>query len=86
LDSMKKLPEIRDVATDQQTQGATLTVTVDRDQAARYGLTADAIDATLYDAFGQRQIAQYFTQLSSYEVILEILPALQGDLTSLDKI
>ena len=86
LDKMKTLAEIKDVATDQQTQGTTLTLTVNRDQAARYGLTSDVIDATLYDAFGQRQIAQYFTQLASYEVIMEILPALQGDVDTLDKI
>ena len=48
---------------DQETDGTTLTLTFDRDQASRYGLTAQTIDDTLYDAFGQRQIAQYFTQL-----------------------
>jgi HAE1 family hydrophobic/amphiphilic exporter-1 len=86
LAKMKALPELRDVASDQQTDGATLTLTFDRDQASRYGLTAQTIDDTLYDAFGQRQIAQYFTQLSSYEVIMEVLPSLQNDLASLDKI
>ena len=65
LAKLKTLPELRDVATDQQTEGLTLTLKVDRDQASRYGFTAQAIDDTLYDAFGQRQIAQYFTQLSS---------------------
>jgi multidrug efflux pump subunit AcrB len=75
LDKLKGLPELRDVATDQQTEGTTLTLTIDRDQASRYGLTAQMIDDTLYDAFGQRQIAQYFTQLSSYYVIMEVLPA-----------
>src|SRR6185312_11587535 len=59
---------------------------IDRDQASRYGLTMQTIDDTLYDAFGQRQIAQYFTQLSSYQVIMEILPRLQGDVETLDKI
>ncbi len=78
LAKMKSLPELRDVATDQQTNGTTLTVTVDRNQAARYGITPDLIDATLYDAFGQRQIAQYFTQISTYEVIIEVLPPLQA--------
>jgi HAE1 family hydrophobic/amphiphilic exporter-1 len=86
LARMQTLPELRDVASDQQTQGTTLTVTIDRDQASRYGFTAQTVDDTLYDAFGQRQIAQYFTQLSSYEVIMEVLPALQNDLTALDKI
>jgi hydrophobic/amphiphilic exporter-1 (mainly G- bacteria), HAE1 family len=86
LARMQTLPELRDVATDQQTQGTTLTLTFDRDQASRFGLTAQIIDDTLYDAFGQRQIAQYFTQLSSYEVVMEVLPSLQTDLTTLDKI
>ena len=86
LAKLQTLPELRDVATDQQTAGTTLTLTFDRDQAARYGLTAQTIDDTLFDAFGQRQIAQYFTQLSSYEVIMEILPSLQNDLTTLDRI
>ena len=86
LAKLATLPELRDVATDQQTAGTTLTLTFDRDQASRYGLTAQTIDDTLYDAFGQREIAQYFTQLSSYEVIMEILPSLQNDLTTLERI
>jgi HAE1 family hydrophobic/amphiphilic exporter-1 len=86
LAKMQMLPELRDVASDQQTQGTTLTLTINRDQASRYGLTAQTIDDTLYDAFGQRQIAQYFTQLSSYQVIMEVLPGLQGDVTTLSKI
>jgi HAE1 family hydrophobic/amphiphilic exporter-1 len=86
LAKLQTLPELRDVATDQQTAGTTLTLTFDRDQAARYGLTAQTIDDTLFDAFGQRQIAQYFTQLSSYEVIMELLPSLQNDLTTLDRV
>ena len=86
LAKMQALPELRDVASDQQTEGTTLTLTINRDQASRYGLTAQAIDDTLYDAFGQREIAQYFTQLSSYEVIMEVLPTLQGDVATLDKI
>jgi HAE1 family hydrophobic/amphiphilic exporter-1 len=86
LAKLQALPELRDVASDQQTQGTTLTMTINRDQASRYGLTAQLIDDTLYDAFGQRQIAQYFTQLSSYQVIMEVLPSLQGDVATLDRI
>jgi HAE1 family hydrophobic/amphiphilic exporter-1 len=86
LEAMKALPKLRDVASDQQIAGTTLTLAIDRDQASRYGLTPDMIDATLYDAFGQRQITQVFTQLSSYEVILEVLPSLQVDVGTLDKI
>ena len=86
LAKLKSLPELRDVATDQQSEGTTLTVTVNRDQASRYGFSPQVIDDTLYDAFGQREIAQYFTQLSSYYVIMEILPSLQGSPASLDQI
>jgi hydrophobic/amphiphilic exporter-1 (mainly G- bacteria), HAE1 family len=86
LVKLKGLPELRDVATDQQSEGTTLTLKVNRDQASQYGLTEQIIDDTLYDAFGQRQIAQYFTQLSSYYVIMEVLPELQGEPATLDKI
>ena len=86
LAKMQTLSELRDVATDQQTKGTTLTLTIDRDNASRFGITPQLIDDTLYDAFGQRQIAQYFTQTNSYHVILEILPELQGDMDSLQKI
>jgi HAE1 family hydrophobic/amphiphilic exporter-1 len=86
LAKLKALPELRDVASDQQTQGTTLSLTVNRDQAARYGITPQLVDDTLYDAFGQRQIAQYFTQLSSYQVIMEVTPALQGDVATLNRI
>jgi HAE1 family hydrophobic/amphiphilic exporter-1 len=86
LAKMQTLPMLRDVATDQQTQGTTLTLATDRDQASRYGLTVQTVDDTLDDAFGQRQIAQYFTQLSTYEVIMEVLPSLQGDPATLDRI
>ncbi|NEI72921.1 MMPL family transporter [Rhizobium lusitanum] len=86
LARMQTLPELRDVASDQQISGTALTLTVNRDQASRFGLTPQLIDDTLYDAFGQRQIAQYFTQVSTYEVIMEILPTLRGDVATLDKI
>jgi len=86
LARLQKLPQLRDVASDQQTSGTMVSVTIDRDQAARFGLQPSVIDNTLYDAFGQRQVAQYFTQLNSYHVILEITPALQGDPDSLKKL
>jgi hydrophobe/amphiphile efflux-1 (HAE1) family protein len=75
---LKTLPQLRDVATDQQTDGGTLSLTIDRDQAARFGIQPALIDQTLNDAFGQRQVTQYFTQRSSYHVILEIDPKLEG--------
>jgi hydrophobic/amphiphilic exporter-1 (mainly G- bacteria), HAE1 family len=86
LAKMQTLPELRDVATDQQSQGTTLQLTINRDTAARYGIQPQLIDDTLYDAFGQRQVAQYFTQLNSYHVILEILPDLQGSIDTLNKL
>jgi hydrophobic/amphiphilic exporter-1 (mainly G- bacteria), HAE1 family len=86
LNKMKTLSQLRDVATDQQTQGTTLTLTIDRDTASRFGIQPQLIDDTLYDAFGQRQVTQYFTQLNSYHVILEILPELQGNLDTLNKL
>ncbi|QQO35082.1 efflux RND transporter permease subunit [Bradyrhizobium diazoefficiens] len=86
LTEMRGLPELRDVATDQQTEGTTVQLTINRDTAARYGIQPQLIDDTLYDAFGQRQVAQYFTQTNSYHVVLEITPALQGRLDTLDKL
>ena len=59
LASLQKLPMLRDVASDQQTSSGMLSLTIDRDQAARFGIQPAAIDQTLYDAFGQRQAAQY---------------------------
>ena len=86
LEKLKTLPMLRDVATDQQMSGTTLTIDINRDRAARFGLTPQTIDDTIYDAFGQRQVAQYYTQQNSYHVIMEILPELQGDPSNLDKI
>ena len=82
----KTLPMLRDVTTDQQIGGTTATLTIDRDQAARFGIQPQVIDDTLYDAFGQRQIAQYFTQVNSYHVILEVLPEQAGDPATLNKL
>jgi len=86
LAKMQTLPQLRDVATDQQTNGTTLELRINRDTASRYGIQPQLIDDTLYDAFGQRQVTQYFTQLNSYHVILEILPELQGNLDTLNKL
>jgi HAE1 family hydrophobic/amphiphilic exporter-1 len=86
LEALKKLPMLRDVASDQQSSSGMLSLEIDRDQAARFGIQPAAIDQALYDAFGQRQAAQFFTQANSYHVILEITPSLQSDPHSLDKI
>jgi hydrophobe/amphiphile efflux-1 (HAE1) family protein len=86
LNEMMKLPQLRDVSSDQQNAGTTATLTIDRDQAARFGVLPQVIDDTLYDAFGQRQVTQYFTQVNSYHLILEVLPQYQGTLNTLDKL
>jgi len=86
LAKLKPLPQLQDVATDQETDSTMLTVDIDRDEAARFGIQPALVDQTLYDAFGQAQVAQYFTQLNSYHVVLEINPALQGDPATLQKL
>jgi len=86
LDKLRSLPELRDVATDQQSSGTTLTLKIDRDMASRYGIQPQLIDDTLYDAFGQRQVTQFFTQVNTYYVIEEVLPNLLGDPATLDKL
>jgi len=86
LAQMQKLPMLRDVASDQQTSGTMLSLTIDRDQAARFGIQPSLIDQTLYDAFGQRQAAQYFTQVNAYHVVLEITPELQTDPATLNRL
>ncbi|HUA56194.1 MAG TPA: multidrug efflux RND transporter permease subunit [Candidatus Sulfotelmatobacter sp.] len=86
LDKMRTLAPLTDVASDQQTRAATATLTIDRDTAARFGIQPQLIDDTLYDAFGQRQVTQYFSQTNTYHVVLEVPPELQGDPDTLHKI
>jgi multidrug efflux pump len=71
LARLKQIPELRDVATDQQNNGLGLKVDIDRDTAGRLGITPQNVDDTLYDAFGQRQVSTIFTQSNQYHVILE---------------
>jgi HAE1 family hydrophobic/amphiphilic exporter-1/multidrug efflux pump len=86
LEKMQGLPQLADVASDQQTRATTATLTIDRDTAARFGIQPQVIEDTLYNAFGQRQVAQYFTQTNTYKVVLEITPELQGDPETLRKL
>jgi hydrophobe/amphiphile efflux-1 (HAE1) family protein len=69
---MKQLPELRDIASDQQTRGLQATLVIDRDTASRLGISPQAIDNTLYDAFGQRQVSTIYTQLNQYHVVMEV--------------
>jgi multidrug efflux pump len=71
VDRLKQIPELRDVASDQQNNGLGLLVDIDRDTAGRLGITPQNVDDTLYDAFGQRQVSTIFTQSNQYHVILE---------------
>jgi multidrug efflux pump len=83
---LKKLPELADVVTDQQLGGAAESIVIDRATASRFGVTPSTIDATLYDAFGQRQINTMYTQLNQYHVILEVDPNFQTDPRKLNDI
>ena len=77
VEALKKLPELRDVASDLQDQGLQVALTIDRATASRLGITPAAIDSTLYSAFGQRIVSTIFTQTNQYRVILEVKPEFQ---------
>ncbi|HVX67127.1 MAG TPA: efflux RND transporter permease subunit, partial [Bryobacteraceae bacterium] len=72
LASMRRLPQIRDANTDQQTRGLETTLVIDRDTASRLGLNPQSIDNALYDAFGQRQVSNIYTTLNQYHVVMEV--------------
>ncbi|HEX9426084.1 MAG TPA: multidrug efflux RND transporter permease subunit [Pyrinomonadaceae bacterium] len=77
VEKLKTLPQLQDVATDQQMHGSQTTLVIDRVTASRLGITPQVIDQTLYDAFGQRQVSTLFTQSNQYHVIMETLPDFQ---------
>jgi hydrophobe/amphiphile efflux-1 (HAE1) family protein len=86
LDRMKKMPELRDASTDQQENGLEARLVVDRDTASRLGVTMQAVDNVLYDAFGQRQVSTMYTGLNQYYVVMEVDPKYQRDPDSLKSI
>jgi multidrug efflux pump subunit AcrB len=86
LAKMQQIPQLSDVTSDQENSGTTETLTYDRDQASRFGVQPATIDAILYDAFGQREVAQYFTGNKAYYVILEAMPDEFGSLSTLEKL
>jgi hydrophobe/amphiphile efflux-1 (HAE1) family protein len=86
LEKLKAIPQLRDLASDQQDTASRTMIRIDRDKASRLGVSAQAIDDTLYDAFGQRQVATMFTQLNQYHVVLEVDPRFQQDPSSLNQI
>ena len=77
VEKMKQLPQLADVATDQQTGGLAASLVIDRVTASRLGIAPSTVDSTLYDAYGQRQISTMYTQLNQYHVILETSPSAQ---------
>jgi hydrophobe/amphiphile efflux-1 (HAE1) family protein len=86
LDKLRTLPELTDVASDLLFRAPQLKLTINRDQASRFGISPQAIDDTLNDAYGQRQITQYFTQLNTYWLIMEIPLEQQTTVESLDRL
>jgi multidrug efflux pump len=86
VDKLRTLPELSDIATDQQTLGSQAKLVIDRVTASRLGITPQAIDNVLYDAFGQRQVTTLFTQLNQYHLVLEALPGFQKDPAKLNEI
>jgi multidrug efflux pump len=83
---LRKLPQMTDVTTDQETNGVSVNLSMDRATASRLNITPDQIDSTLYDAFGQRQISTLYTQSNQYHVILETLPEFQQNADKLKAI
>ncbi|MHA3775568.1 multidrug efflux RND transporter permease subunit [Verrucomicrobiota bacterium sgz303538] len=86
LAKLRQNPQIKDANTDQQFRGLQQNVVIDRDAAARLGIQPEAVDNTLYSAFGQRQTSIIYTQKNQYRVVLEVDPKFQADPSSLDKI
>lgn len=86
VDRLRGLPLLTDVASDQQNAAAAATLTIDRARASSLGISPVLVDDTLYDAIGQRPVAQYYTQTNSYRVILEVTPKLQEDPALFEKL
>ena len=86
VEKLKQYPQLKDATSDQQFRGLQTTVVVERDAAARLGIQPQAVDSTLYSAFGQRQVSIIYTQQNQYHVVLEVDPQFQLDPTSLNKI
>ncbi len=86
LERLQRLPALRDVTSDQQSAAPAIDVAIDRQAASRFGIPVQAIDAALYNAFGQRQVAKYYTQVSQYRIILEVPPRQQTEAAALDRL
>ncbi|MGC2659902.1 MAG: multidrug efflux RND transporter permease subunit [Bryobacteraceae bacterium] len=85
-DKLKTIPMLLDVNSDQQVRGLQTTISIDRDTAARLGVSPQMIDTTLYSAFGQREVSTMYTGINQYHVVLEVLPEFQQNPASLDEL
>jgi HAE1 family hydrophobic/amphiphilic exporter-1 len=86
LERLQRIPQLTDVASDLQNAATSAQVTIDRERAATFGISPALVDGTIYDAIGQRQVSQYFTQINSYHVVLEVTPELQRDPSLLSRL
>ena len=86
LGKLRTLPELADVSSDQENNAPQIMVTINREAAARFGIQPELVDSTLNDAFGQRQVTQYYTQVNSYSVILEVLQQFRRDPKAVDAV
>jgi multidrug efflux pump len=85
MERLRRIPELRDIASDQQNNGVGLLLTMDRDTAGRLGITPQNVDDALYDAFGQRQVSTIYTQTNQFHVILEVEPRYQQNQSALSE-
>src|SRR3984893_12645968 len=83
---MRQLPQLRDIASDQQTRGLQATLVIDRDTASRLGISLQVIDDTLYDAFGQRQVSTTYTELNQYHVVMEVDSAFRDSTDAIQRL
>src|SRR5262249_34675069 len=86
LDHMGKLDGLQDVASDQQVSAPHIAIEIDRDQAARLGISPQLVDDTIYDAFGSRVVGNIFTSTNQYWIVLEVLPEFQNDANALSQL
>jgi hydrophobe/amphiphile efflux-1 (HAE1) family protein len=86
LEKLKAVPQLRDVASDQESAAPSLNIEIDREAASRFGIETNAINSALYSSFGERQVTQFYTQVNQYKVIIEVPPSMQADTSTFDKI
>ncbi|MES2996495.1 MAG: efflux RND transporter permease subunit [Verrucomicrobiota bacterium] len=86
MEKLKELPQLQEVASDQESAAPALNIEINRDAASRFGIEAEAINSALYNAFGERQVTQFYTQVAQYKIIIEVPPEMQEDTSTFDRI